>query len=146
MGTTYFTIWKQEWNSRKKLERVVPILILDFLSFFAITYDIYVYFFKFYFLFKLYAGADKLVRHLHKHNVPIAVVTGSNQKSFAIKSVNHKDFFSLFDHLVLSGDDPEVKHGKPAPDAFLIGAKRFPDNPDPSKVCLVYRNPAYASV
>ena len=79
-------------------------------------------------------GADKLVRHLHKHKVPIAVVTGSTQQSFELKSVNHKEFFSLFQHLVLSGDDPEVKHGKPAPDAFLIGAERFKDNVKPEQV------------
>ena len=46
----------------------------------------------------------------------------------------HQGFFDLFDHLVICGSDPEVKHGKPAPDPFLIGAERFPVKPEPSKV------------
>ncbi|XP_060560520.1 pseudouridine-5'-phosphatase-like [Ruditapes philippinarum] len=81
-------------------------------------------------------GAEKLVRHLHKHSVPIAVVTGSNTHSFELKTVNHKDFFSLFHHHVLCGDDPDVKHGKPHPDAFEVGAIRFDDSPDHAKILV----------
>ncbi|XP_021371759.1 pseudouridine-5'-phosphatase-like, partial [Mizuhopecten yessoensis] len=81
-------------------------------------------------------GAEKLIRHLHKHGVPIAVATGSSKRSIGLKTTRHQDLFSLFLHFVYSSDDPEVIHGKPAPDCFLIAARRFPDSPDPSK-CLV---------
>ena len=75
-----------------------------------------------------------MVRHFHKHNIPIAIATGSSQHLMDLKTRNHKDFFSLFLHSVVSTDDPEVKHGKPAPDIFRICAKRFKENPIPEKV------------
>lgn len=84
----------------------------------------------------LLPGADRLVRHLYKHKIPLAVVTGSNERSFKLKCIKHKEFFELFDHLVISGSDPEVKRGKPAPDGFILAADRFPDKPDHSKVLV----------
>lgn len=49
------------------------------------------------------------------------------------------DVFNLFHHKVLGGSDSDIVHGKPAPDIFLAAARRFPDNPDPSKVRDVLR-------
>lgn len=75
---------------------------------------------------KLLPGAERLVRHLHKHKVPLAICTGSHQTAYELKTGNHKELFKLFDGLVLwTADDPEVTHGKPAPDCFLISARRF---------------------
>merc|ERR1712062_564306 len=45
---------------------------------------------------KLLPGAERLVRHLHKHNVPIAVASGSFTKDFNAKTTDHKQFFELF--------------------------------------------------
>ncbi|XP_058801205.1 pseudouridine-5'-phosphatase-like isoform X1 [Phymastichus coffea] len=84
-------------------------------------------------------GAERLLRHLKKHNVPIALATSSSAESFALKTGHLKEVFDLFEHKVLGGSDPDVKHGKPSPDIFIVAAKRFSDVPDPSK-CLVFED------
>lgn len=82
-------------------------------------------------------GAEKLVRHLHSKNVPIAVATSSSKDSYELKATRHKEFFSLFNHKVFGGSDPEVKFGKPSPDIFLVCASRFSENPNPKKVKII---------
>lgn len=87
----------------------------------------------------LMPGAERLITHLHANNVPIALATSSGQKSAEIKMNNYPDLFRLFHHKVMGSTDPDVLHGKPAPDIFLVAAKRFVDQPDPSK-CLVFED------
>ncbi|XP_046669000.1 pseudouridine-5'-phosphatase-like [Homalodisca vitripennis] len=84
----------------------------------------------------LMPGVERLVRHLSHYGVPLAVATSSSQESVELKISKHKKFMSLFHHIVMAGSDPEVKHGKPSPDVFLVCAARFPDKPSPEK-CLV---------
>lgn len=87
----------------------------------------------------LMPGARRLLKHLHTNNVPFALATSSGKESAEIKMNNFPELFDLFNHKVMGSTDPEVKQGKPAPDIFLIAARRFPDQPDPSK-CLVFED------
>jgi len=68
-------------------------------------------------------GAKALVTHLHHHGIPQAIATSSAQEHFELKT-GHHPWFSQFD-CVITGDDPELSRGKPAPDIFLLAAQRM---------------------
>lgn len=85
-------------------------------------------------------GAEKLVRHLLHTGVPVALCTGSCSRTFPTKLDNHKDWVNMIKLQVLSGDDPEVKHGKPHPDPFLVTMKRFPQVPESADKVLVFED------
>ncbi|XP_049884946.1 pseudouridine-5'-phosphatase-like [Pectinophora gossypiella] len=88
---------------------------------------------------KLMPGAQKLVEHLHKKGVPIAMATSSSQDSVNMKMQKHMDFLKYFHHLTMGSSDPEVTKGKPDPIIFLVCASRFPDKPNPEN-CLVFED------
>lgn len=52
-------------------------------------------------------GVMRLVRHLKRHGVPMAVATSSHSRAFKIKAQNNRELFDLFD-LVVTGDDAAV--------------------------------------
>lgn len=81
-------------------------------------------------------GAQELVRHLKANKVPIAVGTSSSRQSFGQKTTSHGEWFALFDTIV-TADDPQVGAAKPAPDIFLIAARRLGVAPEE---CLVFED------
>ena len=81
-------------------------------------------------------GTVELIQHLAQHNVPQAIASSSSRHHFELKTANHQQWLKLFDITTL-GDDPEIELGKPAPDIFLLTAKRLNANP---KQCLVFED------
>jgi pseudouridine-5'-monophosphatase len=81
-------------------------------------------------------GAVRLTRQLSRNGVPQAVASSSNHREFELKTTLHREWFALFQCVVL-GDDPQVRHGKPAPDIFLTAAARLGANPEQ---CLVFED------
>jgi len=81
-------------------------------------------------------GAERLTRHLARHQIPQAVATSSDRRHFELKISRHHDWFRIFQCRVF-GDDPAVGRGKPAPDIFLVAASRL--GATPSR-CLVFED------
>jgi len=88
---------------------------------------------------ELMPGAERLIRHLHANNVPMAVATSSHRRHFDLKTTNHGPLFALMHHIV-TGDDAAVIHGKPSPDIFLVAAARFEDAEMASSNVLVFED------
>ncbi|CAH1408357.1 unnamed protein product [Nezara viridula] len=84
-------------------------------------------------------GAERLIMHLSEKKVPLAIATSGSLKGFKLKSRGRPDLFAHFHHIVHGSSDPEVINGKPAPDIFLVAARRFPVPADPKK-CLVFED------
>lgn len=85
---------------------------------------------------KTFPGTVNLVEHLANHNVPQAIATSSSRQNFEMKTVQHQDWLKHFELFTL-GDDPEIEQGKPAPDIFLLTAKRLNAQPEN---CIVFED------
>eukprot|EP00878_Enallax_costatus_P022189 GHUV01023530.1.p1 GENE.GHUV01023530.1~~GHUV01023530.1.p1 ORF type:complete len:213 (+),score=49.06 GHUV01023530.1:24-662(+) len=86
---------------------------------------------------QLMPGAEKLIKHLHAHKVPIAVATSSHRRHFDVKTQQHKQLLQLFD-LVVTGD--QVTKGKPDPEIFQRAASGFAQPPTHQFTCLVFED------
>ena len=65
-------------------------------------------------------GAESLVRTAERFGIATALVTSSDRASVRHKISNHPWVNRL--QLMVCGDDPDLKAGKPAPDPFRLGA------------------------
>jgi pseudouridine-5'-monophosphatase len=68
-------------------------------------------------------GAQQLVRRCHDLAIPMALATSSSRQAVALKAGPHP-WLALIGERVY-GDDPELVAGKPAPDVFLLAARRL---------------------
>ncbi|KAG7099077.1 hypothetical protein E1B28_000952 [Marasmius oreades] len=74
----------------------------------------------------LLPGVRKLVLHLKKHNIPIAVATGSRRRNYEFKTGHLGEVFDLFDGKIVCADDKQWDlKGKPDPDIFLTAAREL---------------------
>lgn len=81
-------------------------------------------------------GAREITQRFYELGVKQAIATSSAATTFNLKTQRYQDWLAIFDAIVL-GDHPDVKHSKPAPDSFLVAAKRLGANPDE---CLVFED------
>ncbi len=77
---------------------------------------------------KAMPGAKSLVECCLKNNIPIALVTSSSSESIAFKSAPHPWLKQIKTRVL--GDDKDLDLGKPAPDPFLLAAKKLDVRPD----------------
>jgi beta-phosphoglucomutase-like phosphatase (HAD superfamily) len=66
----------------------------------------------------------------------MAIATSSQMAAVESKRIRHEDMFSAMS-VIVTGDDPAVRSGKPAPDIFLEAASRMGVDP---KNCLVFED------
>ncbi|XP_026317788.1 probable pseudouridine-5'-phosphatase [Hyposmocoma kahamanoa] len=83
-------------------------------------------------------GVEKLLTHLHKYKVPLALATNSTEPILRLHMMMRPKLFCLFHHKVCSSDS-EVSRPKPFPDILLLTAARFAGKPKPTK-CLVFED------
>ena len=81
-------------------------------------------------------GAMILTRWFAERGVPQAVATSAGRYYFDLKATRHREWYALF-NCIVTGDDPEVGQGKPAPDIFLLAARRMQADPGH---CLVFED------
>ena len=85
---------------------------------------------------KVLPGTVELIKHFAHHSIPQAIASSSSRRHFEMKTANHQQWLELLSSTTL-GDDPAINRGKPAPDIFLLAAKRLNAQPEQ---CLVFED------
>lgn len=81
-------------------------------------------------------GAENLVKELTKSGIPMGIATSSRADAVTKKRCNNEKIFKDIE-IIVTGDDPAVCNGKPAPDIYIEAAKRMNVHP---KDCLVFED------
>jgi len=68
-------------------------------------------------------GAQRLVESCAQRGIPMALVTSSSSQAVALKQAPHPWLAAITQRVY--GDDPELAAGKPAPDPYLLAARRL---------------------
>jgi pseudouridine-5'-monophosphatase len=82
------------------------------------------------------SGAAELVKEAKEKGIRVGLATSSTRSIYDLKTRNHREWFDLFE-VVITGDDPDLPRGKPAPDIFLLAARRMGAPPER---CLVFED------
>ena len=81
-------------------------------------------------------GAIELTQRMKLAGVLQAVATSSTKEAYTLKTTKHQKWFAGFDAIV-TGDHPDIQNGKPAPDIFLVAARKLGVAPGE---CLVFED------
>ena len=81
-------------------------------------------------------GAERFTREMARRGAIQGVATSSEKRLFDIKISHHRAWFAMF-RAVVTGDDPRVRRGKPAPDIFLRAAEDLQVDPG---CCVVFED------
>jgi pseudouridine-5'-monophosphatase len=87
---------------------------------------------------RLKPGAEKLITHLLRSDIPVALATSSRKKNAKLKMAGYRYLFEGFSHMVFRDDDG-IGEGKPSPDVFLKALELFPEDYDTDN-CLVFED------
>jgi beta-phosphoglucomutase family hydrolase len=74
---------------------------------------------------ELFANTELLLSHLQSNNIPLALATSSRQRK--MRRIMNDTGLAYFFQTIVTGE--EIVHGKPAPDIFLLAAKRLSIEP-----------------
>lgn len=85
---------------------------------------------------QLMPGALELVTRLHNLHVPMAIATSSREAAVNVKRQKHEALFQMMKYTIC-GDNPAVRHGKPAPDIYLLASQMLGVDP---QYCLVFED------